>query len=47
MKAILVKDEDMIDNDLKEVDRVIREYYDMKPLVDNKPTTKKTETKGE
>ena len=41
-------EEDMIDNDLKEVDRVIREYYDMKPLVDNKPTTtKKTETKVE
>lgn len=41
-------EEDMIDNDLKEVDRVIREYYDMKPLVDNKPTTtKKAETKGE
>lgn len=40
-------EEDMIDNDLKEVDRTIREYYDMKPLVDNKPTTKKTETKGE
>ena len=41
-------EEDMIDNDLKEVDRVIREYYDMKPLVDNKSTTtKKTETKGE
>ncbi len=41
-------EDDMIDNDLKEVDRVIREYYDMKPLVDNKPTTtKKTETKGE
>ena len=39
---------DKIDNDLKEVDRVIREYYDMKPLVDNKPTTtKKTEAKGE
>ena len=39
---------DKIDNDLKEVDRVIREYYDMKPLVDNKSTTtKKTETKGE
>ena len=39
---------DKIDNDLKEVDRTIREYYDMKPLVDNKPTTtKKTETKGE
>ena len=38
---------DKIDNDLKEVDRIIREYYDMKPLVDNKPTTKKTETKGE
>ena len=39
---------DKIDNDLKEVDRVIREYYDMKPLVDNKATTtKKTETKGE
>ena len=41
-------EEDMIDNDLREVDRTIREYYDMKPLVDNKPTTtKKTETKGE
>lgn len=41
-------EEDMIDNDLKEVDRTIREYYDMKPLVDNKPTTtKKTEAKGE
>ena len=39
---------DKIDNDLKEVDRIIREYYDMKPLVDNKATTtKKTETKGE
>ena len=39
---------DKIDNDLKEVDRIIREYYDMKPLVDNKPTTtKKTETKGD
>ena len=39
---------DKIDNDLKEVDRIIREYYDMKPLVDNKPTTtKRTETKGE
>ena len=39
---------DKIDNDLKEVDRIIREDYDMKPLVDNKPTaTKKTETKGE
>ena len=39
---------DKIDNDLKEVDRIIREYYDMKPLVDNKTTTtKKTETKGE
>ena len=39
---------DKIDNDLKEVDRIIREYYDMKPLVDNKPTTtKKTEIKGE
>ena len=38
---------DKIDNDLKEVDRIIREYYDMKPLVDNKPTTKKTEAKGE
>ena len=38
---------DTIDNDLKEVDRIIREYYDMKPLTDNKVTTKKTETKGE
>lgn len=41
-------EEDMIDNDLKAVDATIREYYDMKPLVDNKPTTtRKTETKGE
>lgn len=40
---------DTIDNDLKEVDRIIREYYDMKPLTDGKTTTatKKTETKGE
>ena len=38
---------DTIDNDLKEVDRIIREYYDMKPLTDNKATTKKTEAKGE
>ena len=38
---------DTIDNDLKEVDRIIREYYDMKPLTDNKATTKKPETKGE
>lgn len=39
---------DTIDNDLKEVDRIIREYYDMKPLTDNKTTTtKKTEAKGE
>ena len=38
---------DTIDNDLKEVDRIIREYYDMKPLTDNKATTKKAETKGE
>lgn len=37
---------DMIDNDLKEVDRIIREYYEMAPLVDNKKSTpKKTETK--
>lgn len=40
-------EEDMIDNDLKAVDTTIREYYDMKPLTDNKPTTKKAETKGE
>ena len=38
---------DTVDNDLKEVDRIIREYYDMKPLTDNKATTKKAETKGE
>lgn len=38
---------DTIDNDLKEVDRIIREYYDMKPLTDAKTTSKKTETKGE
>lgn len=30
-------EEDMIDNDLKAVDTTIREYYDMKPLVDNAP----------
>ena len=30
-------EEDMIDNDLKAVDTTIREYYDMKPLVDNPP----------
>ena len=30
-------EEDMIDNDLKAVDTTIREYYDMKPLVDNTP----------
>lgn len=40
-------EEDMIDNDLKAVDTTIREYYDMKPLTDNKTTTKKTEAKGE
>lgn len=40
-------DEDMIDNDLKAVDTTIREYYDMKPLTDNKAPTKKTEIKGE
>jgi ABC-type dipeptide/oligopeptide/nickel transport system ATPase component len=38
---------DTIDNDLKEVDRIIREYYDMKPLTDAKTPSKKTETKGE
>lgn len=39
---------DIMDNDLKEVDKVIREYYDMKPLVDEKKTTKATKTtKGE
>lgn len=32
-------EEDMIDNDLKAVDTTIREYYDMKPLVDNAPKT--------
>ena len=31
--------EDMIDNDLKAVDATIREYYDMKPLVDSAPKT--------
>ena len=30
-------EDDMIDNDLKAVDTTIREYYDMKPLVDNPP----------
>ena len=29
----------MIDNDLKAVDSTIREYYDMKPLVDSTPKT--------
>lgn len=41
---------DTMDNDLKEVDKIIREYYDMKPLVDEKKTTKttkKAEAKGE
>ena len=32
-------EEDMIDNDLKAVDTTIREYYDMKPLVDSAPKT--------
>ena len=32
-------EEDMIDNDLKAVDTTIREYYDMKPLVDSTPKT--------
>lgn len=32
-------EEDMIDNDLKAVDATIREYYDMKPLVDSAPKT--------
>lgn len=32
-------EEDMIDNDLKAVDATIREYYDMKPLVDSTPKT--------
>ena len=32
-------EEDMIDNDLKAVDSTIREYYDMKPLVDSTPKT--------
>ena len=32
-------EEDMIDNDLKAVDTTIREYYDMKPLVDGTPKT--------
>lgn len=36
---------DVIDNDLKEVDRIIREYYEMPPLVVEKPKakTKKSE----
>ena len=37
---------DMIDNDLKLVDSIIREYYDMPPLVDNKATTKKKDAKA-
>lgn len=32
-------EEDIIDNDLKAVDTTIREYYDMKPLVDSTPKT--------
>lgn len=43
-------EEPIIDNDLKMVDSIIREYYDMPPLVDETPkkkTTKKTETTGE
>lgn len=38
-------DTDMIDNDLKAVDTIIREYYDMPPLIDEKKTTKKAEAK--
>ena len=38
-------EEDMIDNDLKAVDTTIREYYDMKPLVDNAPKNS-SKTKG-
>ena len=38
-------EEDMIDNDLKAVDSTIREYYDMKPLVDSTPKTP-SKTKG-
>ena len=33
-------DTEIIDNDLKEVDRIIREYYEMPPLVVEKPKTK-------
>lgn len=36
-------EEDMIDNDLKAVDTIIREYYDMPPLVDSKKTSTKKE----
>lgn len=36
--------EDVIDNDLKAVDTIIREYYDMPPLIDDKKS-KKTEAK--
>ena len=36
-------EEDMIDNDLKAVDTIIREYYDMPPLVDAKKTSTKKE----
>ena len=39
---------DTIDNDLKMVDSIVREYYDMPPLVDTKKkTTKKTEATKE
>ena len=36
-------EEDMIDNDLKAVDTIIRDYYDMPPLVDAKKTSTKKE----
>ena len=36
-------DSDMIDNDLKMVDTIIREYYEMPPIVDEKKKTTKTE----
>jgi hypothetical protein len=34
-------DTDMIDNDLKAVDTIIRDYYEMPPLTDEKKSTKK------
>ena len=34
-------DTDMVDNDLKAIDKIIREYYDMPALVDEPKTKSK------